>query len=821
MSRLTSTNTANRSWVWLTCCVLQFACLAQSAAAQPPDLMQRNRGNQGRAGDASSLSSAEVARAIKLGVAYLKLAQDDKGGWREIIPQNCGASALVTLALLNCGENPESPAMRNALDYLRKKPPEATYSVALQTMVFCALTRKSKEDLPLIERNCRWLVSKQLKNGSWSYPASGGDPSNSQFALLALHEGQRAGVKLADDERSNAEVWKECLTKAEAYWHGLQLPDGSFPYDSPEGRGSMTCAGIASLIITASELSSMEAQPDGDSVQCCGGGDDRKNRLAAAMRWLAANFQVAKNPNNEGYHFYYLYALERAGRMTGSRFIGKSDWYREGAQQLLSHQDKLGGGQFTSHSRFEGPVIVDTAFALLFLSKGKRQIVISRMEYGTFDKARAKDDGLGRTEDWNIHRQAMQHLTMATESVWKRELAWQTVDISKATVADLLETPVLFISGQKGFQPSDAQREKLRSYVEQGGFIFAEACNQDGCDGAKFEEDFKKFVADTFEKPLEKLSPDHPIWNVEARVDPKFLPHDFWLYGVQSCCRLGVVYSPISLSCRWELNAPFGIKASRPAKLQAELDNATKIGINVLSFATGKQLKEKLDAVSILEGNLPTLPGDRGTLIIPKLEHGAGADDAPRALSNLMLWMDRENPFQISNEHRMISVTESELEKYPIVFMHGRGSFRFSEKQRAALRHYFENGGFLFADAICANEDFATSFRREMDLILPGKPLEKLPENHPMLMKEDFHGYDVRKVRIIDPSLAGDKIVAGQREIAPQLEVVRMGDLIPVVFSPLDMSCALESRHSLQCRGYMREDAARLGINIILFGLQQ
>ncbi len=182
--------------------------------------------------------------------------------------------------------------------------------------------------------------------------------------------------------------------------------------------------------------------------------------------------------------------------------------------------------------------------------------------------------------------------------------------------------------------------------------------------------------------------------------------------------------------------------------------------------------------------------------------------------------MDRENPFQISNEHRMISVTESELEKYPIVFMHGRGSFRFSEKQRAALRRYFENGGFLFADAICANEDFATSFRREMDLILPGKPLQKLPENHKMLTS-DFRGYDVTKVKIIDPSLAGDKIVAGQREIAPQLEVVQMGDLISVVFSPLDMSCALESRHSLQCRGYVREDAARLGINIVLFGLQQ
>ena len=69
---------------------------------------------------------------------------------------------------------------------------------------------------------------------------------------------------------------------------------------------------------------------------------------------------------------------------------------------------------------------------------------------------------------------------------------------------------------------------------------------------------------------------------------------------------------------------------------------------------------------------------------------GAGADDAPRALPNLLLWLHRTNPFQTSNEKRMISITDEELRKYPIVFMHGRGTFRFSEKQRQALRQYFE-----------------------------------------------------------------------------------------------------------------------------------
>ncbi len=137
---------------------------------------------------------------------------------------------------------------------------------------------------------------------------------------------------------------------AESYWLGLQQRDGSFPTMVRWSR-QHDCAGVASLVITSSELSGMEAQAGEEGVQCCGGGDDRKNHLAAAMRWLAANFRVDKNPGHIGYHFYYLYALERAGRMTGSRFIGKSDWYREGAQQLLMRQTD--DGQFRSNSTYE------------------------------------------------------------------------------------------------------------------------------------------------------------------------------------------------------------------------------------------------------------------------------------------------------------------------------------------------------------------------------------------------------------------------------------------------------------------------------------
>ena len=40
-----------------------------------------------------------------------------------------------------------------------------------------------------------------------------------------------------------------------------------------------------------------------------------------------------------------------------------------------------------------------------------------------------------------------------------------------------------------------------------------------------------------------------------------------------------------------------------------------------------------------------------------------------------------------------------------------------------------------------------------------------------------------------------------------------------VVFSPLDLSCALEAHESLQCRGYTRQDAARIALNVLVYSL--
>ncbi len=747
------------------------------------------------------LTSQRVEQGIQLATRFLLSRQLEDGGWPEYnVVWPDGVSNLAALALLNSGLPPDKPELAKALQFLSRRELERTYTVSLQTMVFCAAN--PNKYAAQIRRNAEWLGRAQLENGGWSYGQGegGGDPSNSQFALLALHEAQRSGVA-----NFPAETWRTVFGRAQKYWYALQNKDGSFPYTSEgNGTGSMTCAGIASLVIIGSQLDGLEPIAL-DTIQCCGAEPSGEQRIEAALKWLGDNFSVTRNPNDNAQLLYYIYALERVGRMTGRRFIGGADWYRQGTAHLLQNCQQAISGSIVGANAFHGNEYTETAFALLFLSKGKRQTVINRLQFGT-------------GEDWNHHSAAIQHLTTYVEQAWKRDLAWQNIELDKATVKDLLESPVLFISGSQAPVLSAAHKRLLHDYVEQGGFIFAEACHGNGCDGSAFEKFFQALVVELWDNPLEKLPPDHPIWFAESRVTPKDLPADAWLYGVQTCCRLGVVYCPISLSCRWKLNQPYGIKPQFTAEVQRDLDASTKIGLNVVSYATGRELKQKLDTVTVLEEVRNTLPTDRGVFLLPKLRHNAGADDAARAIPNLIGWLDKENPFQLSSERRLIDITPEQLE-YPVVFMHGRGELRLTELQRDALREYFKNGGFLFADAICADAAFADSFRRELALIL-GEPLTNLPPTHPLLTRE-FSGFDVRQVNVIDPDLSGDSIVAAQRRIAPRLEVGKLDNRVAVIFSPLDISCALESRHSLQCRGYVREDAARIGINIVLFALQQ
>jgi hypothetical protein len=771
---------------------------APMPAQQPPDRL---------------IDAGQVLSAIERGVAYLKREQLPRGRWNEMTGYDGGVTALCTLALLNSGVGVDDPVVRNALVYLRTIEPDKTYTVSLQTMVLCAA--EPKKDMLLIRRNVRWLEAHQIqegqRKGAWSYPGPGGDNSNAQFAILALYDAQRVG----------AEVSRDTWQLAADYWRSTQNADGSWGYVPGDvGTGSMTCAGIGGLAISAAALESGDAAVDNGDVVCCRPQED-DDALDRAIEWLAQRFSVDHNPRPAGggqsVLYYYLYGLERAGRLTARRFIGDHDWYREGAELLVREQDSLShywkGGWYA-----ERDPRISTAMALLFLSKGRRPIVIAKLKYG---------DG----NEWNHHRRDAANLTAYTEEAWELGLTWQVMDPTTATVEDLLQAPVLYISGSGApIGPLDLlpHAKKFRDYVDRGGFIFAEAC----CgDATRFDEGLRKLMAAVFPEPeyqLQHLTPGHPIWRMQDLVRPDS-PYVGRLWGVEYGCRTCVVYADQDLSCYWELGQP-GRWSHYPDAVKQHIADALAIGVNVLTYATNREPKGKEQSFDTpLEGDVASATGSRGVIEIAKLRHGGGCNDAPGALVNLLRAASQgETRLQVRAAPELINIADESLFRYHLVFMHGRHDFRLTDAERLRLREYLERGGTLLADAICASQPFTTAFRREVAAALSDHSLEGISPDDPLFTTANG-GFDIRQVSLRDPQAANDsepgtaqRVVAARvRHVEPQLEGIKIDGRWAVIFSPFDISCALESHEAVGCRGYTQQDAARIALNALLYSLNQ
>src|SRR5262249_43445699 len=123
-----------------------------------------------------------------------------------------GMSALATLSLLYAGVSPDDEIIQRSLKEMRKMEPDGgsrTYVVSLQTMVYALANQP--EDKDRIQRHVTWLVEARIaRNGKlqgWTYGKGGGnntaDNSNTQYAVLGLHEGFQAGAKV------DPAIWEE------------------------------------------------------------------------------------------------------------------------------------------------------------------------------------------------------------------------------------------------------------------------------------------------------------------------------------------------------------------------------------------------------------------------------------------------------------------------------------------------------------------------------------------------------------------------------------------------------------------------------------
>jgi len=150
----------------------------------------------------------------------------------------------------------------------------------------------------------------------------------------------------------------------------------------------------------------------------------------------------------------------------------------------------------------------------------------------------------------------------------------------------LFDAPFVFVTGHNDFSLTDAERENLRRYLARGGIVVAEAC----CGREGFDQAFRREIRQVLPgSKLEPLPTEHVIFkfpnqisgvvprpalarklNAEGKLPPR-------LEGVTLNGNLAVIYSPVSLSCGWEL-------AQCPYCLGIESNDAIAMGVNILAY---------------------------------------------------------------------------------------------------------------------------------------------------------------------------------------------------------------------------------------------
>jgi hypothetical protein len=743
----------------------------------------------------SQVTGQEVRQSVAQGIALLKSQQQGDGHWPAYGGYDGGTTGLATLALINAGLGLEDPAVQKGVDALAKLKNEKTYVVSLKCQVLAAADPKGQKYRKPLQEAVNWLIQAQTKVGMWGYrQAQGrGDNSNTQFALLGLHEAAKVGIEVPEP------IWR----RSGLHFTNTQLPDGSWGYSYHVGQkrlrnrrlngyGSMTTAALASLYICGQELfvGGRKILVNGAWPSC--GKYQQNIVLAKGLEWMTRNFSVKENPGRgQGWLYYYLYGLERVGMISGQRTFGPHDWYRKGAAFLVANQNQRGWGRVRRRG------VPDTAFALLFLAKGNRPVLFQKVKWS----------GQLNPNAWNRNIHDLENLTRHVSDAFGRPVTWQSASLD-LSLEQLRISPILFLAGHEFPQFTDAQKRKIQQFVDSGGTLLAEAC----CTSARFRVGFEAMAKELWpDYPLRPLPESHPVFG--SFYD---LEHQYDLQGIDIGCRTGVFFSPRPLSVLWEMQD----LVQNDQKLS---EFAFRMGTNIAAYATGReQLANKLDEVILPREDPKRRRAEvpRGAVRIARLYHKGDYNADPKALTELTGLLRDQAGVDVVTRERQLLVTDDTIYEYPVVFMTGHYGFEMSQEEIEALRAYLKRGGFLFADACCGRQDFDKAFRKMVSKLFPEAEFKKLDRDHPILtgkVGKRLGRMTYRKILAEEKAKAGDPDPTGTNY--PGVYAIVLDGRVVLAYSPYDFSCALEGDNPYSCRGYVDEDGRNLAMNLVLYAI--
>ena len=736
--------------------------------------------------------SSDVDRAIRKATKFLISRQHASGYWaveNEREEFVIGTTALVALSLLSAGESHQSPPLVKAVKFLKashtEKSSRGVYSVALRAAVYAQLPSAAagaelKRDLVWLQRA---MVDAGEYRGMYGYgfadgKARWGDYSNSQYGVLGVWYGAMAGVEVP------LGYWKN----VEHGWRAGQNPDGGWSYKPGMNRSyaSMTAAGAATMFITNDYLHT------GDAENLARLSTNKS--LEAAIAWLGEHFAVDNNagidtslkevkdknledqlldqllpmlkPNTTWLH-YMLFGYERVGEASGLTRFGRRKWFDEGAGYLIKTQTYDGSWDA------DMGVEIDTAYALLFLARGRAPVVVQKLQFE------------GR---WNNRPRDVASFVQFMRRASERHVNWQIVSVDD-TPGELREAPILYIASDRPVKFTPEQREKLKKYVEQGGLILAV---NEGAEDA-FARSFASLAVDMFPQyQFRDLPAGHPIHTANfpsTWTEP--------VRGMSNGARELIVLMPSGdASWKWmSAGGAFDVQRAPYAPLA-----------NLLLHVTDKANPRYKGDDAWIDRN-PGVEPTR-TARVARIEYAGNWDPEPGGwvrLSNVTYNLDQTKleigpfvPEQIPTSASLAHLTATE-------------SFQLTPAQVTGLKNYVESGGVLLLDACGGNSETAIAFETLIKSMYADAQLAPLPLDHAVYRAENLGGQNIDEVTY-------RRSVDRPQTKLPRLKQATTGDgKLFAIVSNEDISAGLVAYQTSGPIGYTPQSATDLMRNIILW----
>lgn len=719
-------------------------------------------------------SPAEVENALNRAKQWLYSQQNAEGNWEGVpAPTTTGGSdvtggqwggltSIATYALLAAGESPQDPRIVRASQWLREQNVVGIYALGCRANVW-NLQSAREQYRDVIRKDAAVLMTALRRQsgraqGMYHYtPAGQGyDHSASQYGVLGMWALADAGFEVPQD------YWRI----VDAAWRRNQNKNGSWSYiyrnDESDQRMSMTTAGVATLFITQDFLYT--------------GAETRGNisnpNIDLGLQWVADNW---RDTFTSGRIYYTLYGIERIGVASGYKYFGTIDWYKEGARFLVQRQSANGSWGN----------LPDTCFAILFLSRGRAPVMMNKLQY---------DIG-GREGHWNQRPRDAANIARWVGRQIERDLNWQIVNL-KVDADELHDAPILYIAGNQALNFTQEEKDKLKSYLEQGGMILANA-----------DAGARAFV-DSLRRLGRELFPDYefrPLPQGHVIYTNQQFPASQWrrrpeVQAMSNGVRELILILPSGDPARsWQLRDT------------GRNEEVHQLASNIFLYAVDKQNLRTKGETYIVNRDPNIVP--TRTIKVARLQYDGNWNPEPGGWRRQDAVMN--NSFRVGIETIPVELSKGMIpDQVKIAHLTGTGAFKFNEAQRTQIKDFIDGGGTLIIDAAGGSSEFNLAIQTELSAMFPdhAASLETLLRpDHPIYAAAG------RRLDRVGYRMFTRTILPTSELRTPRLRGIEMDGRLAVVYSQEDLSAGMVGQPVDGIVGYDPATATALMSHVLMY----